>query len=285
MNEWSKLNKIVVGNVISQKWPRDDEYFNHTISASTWPIPFCYEIPLHVINETDEDLDMFCEVLDKEGVKVFRTKPGCYNARDIVFTVGTRKFEAPSPFLYRRGEREKFSHIFSDVEIIDEGCFDAANLLRLNDKILYQISYTGNVEGVDALQRVLGNDFEVIGWDNELGHAHIDSTLMPLNESTLLCNGDRVREDSLPAFLKDFKKIWVEDVVPRDFHIFPYSSKWIGMNVLSIDPETVVVDSIQVPLKKQLESEGFRVLTSPLRHSRTLGGGHHCITLDLEREY
>ena len=285
MNEWSRLKKVVVGNALEEHWPRDDEYFNFIVNASTWPKPFYYDIPNQVIKEADEDLEQLCEVLDKEGIEVYRTKPGCYNARDIVFTLGDRKFEAPSPFLYRRGEREKFNHIFTDVEVLEEGCFDAANLLRFNNKILYLVSFTANLEGAEALQNYLGSEYEVIVWDNDLGHGHIDSTILPLNKNTLLCSSPRVNENTLPAFLKDFKKIWVEDVIPRDFYIFPYASKWIGMNILSIDPETVIIDSIQVPLKKQLESEGFRVLTSPLRHSRTLGGGHHCVTLDLEREY
>ena len=29
----------------------------------------------------------------------------------------------------------------------------------------------------------------------------------------------------------------------------------------------------------------FNVVEVPLRHSRTLGGGHHCVTCDLEREH
>ena len=68
----------------------------------------------------------------------------------------------------------------------------------------------------------------------------------------------------------------------RDFYLFPYASKWIGMNVLTINPETVMIDTIQQDLKKQLEKK-MKVIESPLRHSRTLGGGHHCVTCDLER--
>ena len=73
-------------------------------------------------------------------------------------------------------------------------------------------------------------------------------------------------------------------MVSRDFHAFPYSSKWIGMNILSLDPETVVVDEIQIGIKEKLEANNFKVITTPMRHSRTLGGGFHCVTNDLERE-
>ena len=83
--------------------------------------------------------------------------------------------------------------------------------------------------------------------------------------------------------MKDFKTIWVEDRVPRSFDIFPFASKWIGMNMLSLNPDTIFVDEIQIDLIKKLEKEGFEVIDMPMRQSRTLGGGFHCVTCDLER--
>jgi glycine amidinotransferase/scyllo-inosamine-4-phosphate amidinotransferase 1 len=70
----------------------------------------------------------------------------------------------------------------------------------------------------------------------------------------------------------------------RSFFHYPYASKWIGLNLLSIDPYTVIVDEIQKDLIKTLEKYNFTVIPKRLRHSRTLGGGFHCVTLDLLRE-
>jgi len=72
--------------------------------------------------------------------------------------------------------------------------------------------------------------------------------------------------------------------VSREFYQFPFASAWIGLNILSVDPETVIVDRIQRKLIELLKEAGFRVIELELRHSRTLGGGFHCVTLDLERE-
>jgi glycine amidinotransferase/scyllo-inosamine-4-phosphate amidinotransferase 1 len=55
------------------------------------------------------------------------------------------------------------------------------------------------------------------------------------------------------------------------------------MNVLSVNPKTVIVDPRQPKLIKKLERAKFEVIPVQLTHSRTLGGGHHCATLDLER--
>ena len=123
----------------------------------------------------------------------------------------------------------------------------------------------------------------MIVWDDVYAFAHIDSTLISLNKDTILINASRVdHEDKLPSFLKDHNKIWIHDMAEREFYLYPYASKWIGMNVLTINPETVMIDPIQKDLKKQLSAK-MEVIEAPLRHSRTLGGGHHCVTCDLER--
>jgi len=46
----------------------------------------------------------------------------------------------------------------------------------------------------------------------------------------------------------------------------------------------VIVDRYQTNLIQILESQKFTVIPLELRHSRTLGGGFHCVTLDLHRE-
>ena len=60
-------------------------------------------------------------------------------------------------------------------------------------------------------------------------------------------------------------------------------SNWIDMNLLSISPNLVVVDQDQTALIKLLEKQGIDVIRLKLRHSKMLGGGFHCITLDIRR--
>jgi N-dimethylarginine dimethylaminohydrolase len=55
------------------------------------------------------------------------------------------------------------------------------------------------------------------------------------------------------------------------------------MNMLAVNPSTVIMDRNQPELIAQLEQRGFTVIPLELRHSRTLGGGFHCVTLDLVR--
>ena len=82
-------------------------------------------------------------------------------------------------------------------------------------------------------------------------------------------------------------KVVVDEVMPiRDYGL-PYplaSNDGIGRNVLMLDPNTAVVEDIQVPLIRALEQRRFTVIPLRYRHGRTLGGSWHCITLDTHRD-
>jgi N-dimethylarginine dimethylaminohydrolase len=57
------------------------------------------------------------------------------------------------------------------------------------------------------------------------------------------------------------------------------------MNMLMVDPETAIVDAAQKQLISILNNHGIDVIPLSLSHSRTLGGGFHCVTLDLRRQH
>ena len=67
-------------------------------------------------------------------------------------------------------------------------------------------------------------------------------------------------------------------------NLFDMSSPWVGMNLLSYDQETVIVDERQTNLIKLLEKNKFNVVKIRMRHIYTQGGGIHCATLDTVRE-
>ena len=297
VNEYSELKSIIVGSVENMSWPTDDNEFNRSIDRSTYPGTLTRgTLPKQVSEEATEDLDRLVQILENRDIEVYRPltdRPHwAYSARDILLTVGDMVIQCPTPFDSRANELELYPFL-NDCNIIkaprprtdDAPRFDAANILKVDDKLIYSLSHSANDAGADWLQKTVGNAYEVIKWqvvDYEI--THIDSTLLTLDKNTVIVNASRVKEQDLPNFMQNYKKIWIDDVVSRDFHKFPYASKWIGMNMLSLDPETVLVDDIQTDLKEKLEANKFNVITTPMRQSRTLGGGFHCVTNDLERE-
>ena len=57
------------------------------------------------------------------------------------------------------------------------------------------------------------------------------------------------------------------------------------MNILSLNEKTLFVNEKQVKLIEILESRNFNVIPTSLNATRELGGGLHCCTLDLYREF
>jgi glycine amidinotransferase/scyllo-inosamine-4-phosphate amidinotransferase 1 len=161
---------------------------------------------------------------------------------------------------------------------------DAANICRLGkDKMLFLESPSGNRKAYDWLCGVFPD--VTIELCNFYAGVHIDSTVVALREGLVLLNGSRVTEQNCPKVFQDWEKIFVDEVVPQDFYQYPYASKWIALNMLSVDPNTVILDKAQASLARTLEKKGFTVIPLELRHSRTLGGGFHCVTLDLWRQH
>jgi N-dimethylarginine dimethylaminohydrolase len=158
---------------------------------------------------------------------------------------------------------------------------DAANVLRLGNKMLFLESASGNRAAFEWLRQQFPD--VTIELCNFYAGVHIDSTIVPLREGLVMLNASRVSFDNVPTVFDGWHKIWINEVVEQSFYQYPYASKWIALNMLVVDPHTVICSEDQPALIKILQSYRFEVVPLKLRHSRTLGGGFHCVTLDLLR--
>ena len=170
----------------------------------------------------------------------------------------------------------------------DEPAFDAANVLRLGQDLLYLVSATGNELGGQWLQTILGEAYRVHFLKDVYYGSHIDSTFAALRPGLVLCNPGRINDQTLPDIFRQWEVIYSPPMENTDLHDAEYKSRsigsnWIDMNVFSISPELVVVDRDQKELIKLLEKHGLGVIPLKLRHSKMLGGGFHCVTLDTRR--
>ena len=170
----------------------------------------------------------------------------------------------------------------------DEPAFDAANILRFGEDLIYLVSATGNELGGHWLQTILGEKFRVHFLKDVYYGSHIDSTFVALRPGLILCNPARVNDDTLPPILKQWDVIYSPPMENTGRYDADYLSKcigsdWIDMNAFSINPNTVVVDRDQTALIKLLEKHGLDVVPIKLRHSKMMGGGFHCVTLDIRR--
>ena len=253
-------------------------------------------VPQWIIDQTNEDLQTLADTLTALGVEVvrptplnFQTHDGLYNycPRDRLLIAGSTVIDTAMMYPCRDMELQCYHDILKDTAMItmprNQGMvLDAANILRFNDRWLFLESASGNRAAYEWLHMQLPwIDIELC---NFYSGVHIDSTIVPLREGLVMLNASRVGFDSVPDIFNGWHKIWIGDVVPQTFYQYPYASKWIAMNMLVVDPHTVIVDKNQPELIKTLKSYQFDVIPLQLRHSRTLGGGFHCVTLDLIRQ-
>jgi N-dimethylarginine dimethylaminohydrolase len=162
--------------------------------------------------------------------------------------------------------------------------FDAANIIRANNDILYLVSNSGNKKGAAYLQELLGSNYRVHTLEGVYSYMHIDSTVAFLREGLLLLNPSRIPDKSiLPAPFNTWDAIFCPDPVDIGYSYYNNASPWININLLSLSEELVVLEEHQEPTRKELEKYGIECLMLPMRHARTLGGCFHCVTLDIVR--
>ncbi|MER5766363.1 inosamine-phosphate amidinotransferase 1 [Streptomyces sp. NPDC001985] len=165
-----------------------------------------------------------------------------------------------------------------------EPAFDAANVLRFGTDLLYLVSDSGNMRGARWLQSTLGDQYTVHPCEGLYSSTHVDSTIVPLRPGLVLVNPSRVNDANMPGFLRGWDRVVCPEPVDTGFvGDHPRSSVWIAMNLLVIAPGRAIVDKRQPALIRELERHGVEVIPAQLTHSRTLGGGFHCVTLDVRR--
>lgn len=299
-NEWNNLKKIIVGTATNAHWPTKCSIFREQEKTTLWketPLPK-NRVDQKIVDESNEDLENLCDVLKKLNVEVVRPDDlnfaefdGMYNycPRDRVLIIDDVVIDCPMLFPTRKLEINAIRKYLPSniIQCTDKGAiFDAANICRLDENILYLISSSGNLRGAKWLQNILGNKYKVHILDNIYNGVHIDSTISPINKNLVVVNGDRINENNLPEVFKNSEIIYIynDDINPQGFTNYPYASKYIALNFLTVRPNLVICDPNQYTIRKKLEKKGIESIGVNLRHSRTLGGGHHCVTLDLERE-
>jgi N-dimethylarginine dimethylaminohydrolase len=333
-NEWDPLEEVIVGNPLRARFPTAD----YSTQLTEFPDRSLKDIPQgpfpdQIIEETEEDLNEFVDVLEKAGATVRRPETwpheasfstihweseGYYNycPRDIMLVIGDQIIETPNVMRCRSQESFSYRSLMMDylrsgarwysapkpmlldslfdVDMEkptprnDEPAFDAANVLRFGRDLIYLVSGTGNEMGGQWLQTILGDSFRVHFLKDVYYGSHIDSTFVALRPGLILCNPARINDDTLPEILNQWEVIYSPpmentDRFDADYLAKSIGSKWIDMNLFSINPNLAVVDRDQTALIRLLENHGIDVVPLKLRHSKMLGGGFHCVTLDIRR--
>ncbi len=327
-SEWDPLKVVVLGIATGAQVPTVKDRALHCVDYGAlddegFALVPTGPYPARVVEETEEDLEVFSDALRKAGVRVLRPTAldmtqrletplwsvdgyHLYCPRDCILTIGSTAIETPMAMRHRQNEARAYRELIDTVRAPvpalpdsmydrrvlgvptlrdDEPAFDAANVLKMGRDLLYLVSNTGNVAGARWLQEFLGDKYRVHLLRDVYAFQHVDSTVLPLRPGLVLVCPARIREGRLPEFFRGWDRIYAPDPVETECdQAWGPASKWLALNCLSLSPELIVVEARQTGLMRTLERHGIDVLPVQMRHARTLGGGPHCVTLDLVRE-
>ena len=201
---------------------------------------------------------------------------------------GTEWISAPKPRLldeiYQTENLEDPST--RNLEIL----FDAPNIVRLGNDILYQVSNSGTLLGAKWLKTILEpRGYRLHTAEKFYSFAHFDSTVLPLRPGLVLFNGARLNPDWYPPIFEKWDKIFFPaDKIVDAGCLLPNgvttTSPYIGLNFLSVNEKLVICDKNQIHLRKELEKHGIETIGLQMRHARSMAGGFHCVTLDTKRQ-
>jgi glycine amidinotransferase len=245
------------------------------------------------------------------------------NPRDCLLVVGNEIIEAPMSARARHHEAETYRVLLSEYvrrgarytvapkpKLMDslyerdyspprhgdamryvinesEPVFDAADFVRCGADLFVTRSNATNLAGIDWLRRHLGPAFRIHEIKTRCcTPLHIDTTLIPLAEGRIMINPEYVDPDRLPEILRHWDILVPPDPDPVSslrVRLSSICSRWLALNVLSLDEKRVIVESHQPGLIRALRNWGFEPIPCAFQSYAAFGGSFHCATLDIRR--
>mmetsp|Transcript_4201 Transcript_4201/g.8095 ORF Transcript_4201/g.8095 Transcript_4201/m.8095 type:complete len:423 (+) Transcript_4201:38-1306(+) len=229
-----------------------------------------------------------------------------YHARDPDFLWSAGPHPSLPDALFRPGYHGDGTTMESRLEQVGrrefvtvdglEPVFDAADAIRCGRDVFVLHSHTCNVLGFEWLKRQLARNnvrAHLVHMPTVHNPSHIDASIMPLRppigrEPGVLLVAPPVAESAVVGFFAEnnwevFQCPEPDDWMGHDPNYKGKSSKWISVNILPLDRETVVIAEHDTALIKALEERGFKCIAIPFKNVIEFGGGIHCGTQDIRR--
>ena len=168
-----------------------------------------------------------------------------------------------------------------------EPMWDAADWMRMGKDCFVQHGLTTNRAAMDWMQRYYPDiRFHAVNFPGDPYPIHIDATFVPLRPGLIINNPVRpLPEDQRPIFdANDWQIVDAAQPAHDTPPEFCYSSVWLSMNCLVLDPETGIVEGSEVNQQEQMDKLGMNVVPVHIRDAYAFGGGLHCSTADVYRE-
>lgn len=175
-------------------------------------------------------------------------------------------------------EEEDPRYVLTEFEPV----FDAADFMRCGRDIFVQQSHTTNRFGINWLRQHLGSTYRFHQIElKERSPMHIDATFVPLAPGKLLINPEKLAR--VPEIFRHWDVFEAPPPCTPVDHPMYMSSRWLSMNVLSLDEKRVLIEKGEESLIADLKRWGFEPIPCSFRNFYSFGGSFHCATLDVRR--
>ena len=310
-NEWDPLKHVIVGRADGTCIPAPEPALEAKVPEDSDMRGKFGPRTKDTIDKANQLLDDFSNLLVKRGIRVDRPTPinfnqknstpdweaetmfGCMPPRDVLLTVGNEILEATMSYRCRWFEYLCYRPLLQEYYNSDPNMrHESAPKPRLTDAdyrkdylsdkigIQKRLKWTEDKFFVTTEEEPLFDAADVLRFGKDLVVQHGFTTNLKINNP----------QRKLPkAQRKLFEKNdWEIIDAAQPAHNEPpplcYSSVWLSMNVLVLDPKTICVEKSETYQAEQLNKLGLEIIPVELRDAYAFGGGLHCCTADVYRE-
>lgn len=160
--------------------------------------------------------------------------------------------------------------------------------ILLDEDLFVQNGFTTNKNGIVWINRQFNNKFRIhkTFLKNNITPTNLDAELTIIRPGLMMTYPEKLIENNLLNKIKNEENDWKLFEAPypvnNKMHNACYSSKWLSMNVLSIDENTIILEKKEKPLIDIHESTyRFQVIPVDFFDAYIFGGGFYCQTIDL----
>lgn len=276
-NEYSQLKKVVVSSA-NYYDPTNLAINNETIKyyAKKGGVPTKEAILKEQKKFWDTLKQLNVEVLEAKQVEGSK---GQMFTRDLAFVIKDKFFISNMRKENRRLAINGWEHIINQIDsdkiirVPSNIYLEGGDVLIDNKTVYVGISERTNIDGVNFLKDVLGNDYSIIPLKLKPKFLHLDVVFTIVNPNLILVYKEGLEEESY-KLLEKYNKIEITE--KEQFEL--------ATNVFVVNPQTIIMNSNHTRIADELKKLNINPILLDMSETAKDGGAFRCTTCPIDRQ-